>query len=377
MNVALRAVTLRFAVLSILLAGTAAAQQDDFPTSCPSLPDRRSVSGNGPRTSEHAEANRLVAEAQAALRSPSRDSVGTSIALAAQAAKADPDNVAAYLVLARAHSASTRYLDVPKKDAAQRAWENLSKARALDPAHVEGLQLLADQITSRNHDYGCAQKILERAVELEPDNARANYDYSQILGGMGRFDIAFRHADKAMAVADADSRNLVTVNAGRLRYMAGEYDWVLAHYAKYLESNPNHWLAHFYRSLAFGAKGQFHDALAEARLAMPVVKGGDSGGIGMLALAFANAGQQETARELLNELLQRDARGEHVVEYRIAAVYEVLGERDEAFRWLQKDIDDRDGLGSWLVWLNHDPLWLMARKDPRFKEIQRRAGWRD
>ena len=51
----------------------------------------------------------------------------------------------------------------------------------------------------------------------------------------------------------------------------------------------------------------------------------------MIALAYANAGQKDKARELLNDLLERDARGEHVVEYRIAAVYEVLGERDEAF----------------------------------------------
>ena len=95
----------------------------------------------------------------------------------------------------------------------------------------------------------------------------------------------------------------------------------------------------------------------------------------MIALAYANAGQKDKARELLSDLLQRDARGEHVVEYRIAAVYEALGERDEAFRWLGKDVDDRDGLGSWLVWLNYDPVCTAARKDPRFKEIQRRAGW--
>ena len=56
-------------------------------------------------------------------------------------------------------------------------------------------------------------------------------------------------------------------------------------------------------------------------------------------------------------------------------MYEVLGERDEAFRWLDKDVDDRDGLGSWLMWLNYDPVWKAARKDPRFKEIQKRAGW--
>lgn len=366
------------AMVLILFVGTVAAQQTDFPTRCPSLPSQKLVAKKDtPKTSEQATADKLVAEAQAAMRSPSRENVAKTISLAEQAVKSDPNNVAAYLVLARAHAASQRYLDVPKKQAAPRSWEYLSKARLLDPANVEGLHLLADQIVARNHDYGCAKKILETALKFEPQNARTNYYYSQILSGMGEFNRAFQYADKAIAVADADSRNFVVINAGRLRYMAGEYDWVLAHYAKYLESNPNNWLAHFYRSLAFGAKGQFEDALVEAKLSMPNAPSGDAGGIGMLALAYANAGQKETARELLNELLRRDAQGEHVVEYRIAAVYEVLGERDEAFRWLGKDVDDRDGLGSWLVWIKHDPVWKAARKDRRFKEIQKRAGWKN
>jgi tetratricopeptide (TPR) repeat protein len=217
--------------------------------------------------------------------------------------------------------------------------------------------------------------ILEAALTFAPQDGRIHYYYSQVLGGMGDFARAFVHAGQAMAAADADVREFATVNAGRLRYMAGDYDWVLAHYARYLEAHPDHWLAHFYRSLAFGAKGRFQEALVEAKRSMPVTQGGDAGGVGMLALAYANAGQRDTARELLNELLQRDARHEHVVEYRIAAVYEALGERDEAFRWLDKDIDDRDGLGSWLVWLNHDPIWKSARSDRRFQDIKRRAGW--
>ena len=114
-----------------------------------------------------------------------------------------------------------------------------------------------------------------------------------------------------------------------------------------MESNPNNSLAHFYRSLAFGAKREFGQALVEAKMAMPDAPKGDAGGVGMLAFAYANAAQKEKAREMLDELLRRYARGEHVVEYRIAVVYEVLGERDEAFRWLGKDIDDRDGIGSW------------------------------
>lgn len=95
----------------------------------------------------------------------------------------------------------------------------------------------------------------------------------------------------------------------------------------------------------------------------------------MLAMAYAKAGRETEARALLAELLGRRARGEHVVEYRIAAVFEALGERDAAFDWLDREIADRDGYGSWLLWLNQDPAWKDLRADPRFTDIQRRSGW--
>ncbi len=366
------------ALLLVLFIGSVTAQQTDFPERCPSLPSQKTIAKKDTaQTSAQSAAHKLVAEARTAMRSSSRENVAKAISLAEQALKLDPNDIAAYLVLTRAHSASQRYMDVPKKTARQRAWENLSKARVLDPANVEGLQIFADQVIARNQDYDCAKKILETALKFDPQNALSNFYYSQLISGMGQFELAFQYADKAIALADADTRNQVTINAGRPRYMGGQYDWVLDHYAKYLESNPGNWLAYFYRSLAFGAKGQFQEALVEAKKSMPAAPKGDAGGIGMLALAYANAGQKEQARELLNELLQRDARGEHVVEYRIAAVYEVLGERDEAFRWLNKDIVDRDGLGSWLIWINYDPVWKAARNDRRFKEILERAGWKD
>jgi tetratricopeptide (TPR) repeat protein len=105
-------------------------------------------------------------------------------------------------------------MDVPRKIAGQRAWDNLNKARAIDPDSIEGLSILADRIIFHNHDYKCAKKIIERALELDPQNARTNYYYLQILGGMGRFDLAFKYADKAIATADADSRNFVLINYG-------------------------------------------------------------------------------------------------------------------------------------------------------------------
>ena len=350
------------------------AQERQIAHGCPAVSVQRpAAQTNGPVTTVRAASNRLAAEGQAATRTLSHDAVARAISLYEQAVRADPTNAAAYILLARAHTQSQRYMSVPKKLAQARAWENLSTGRALDPSNIDGLHVLADQVMANNGDYQCARTILEAALTLDPQNARSNHYYSQLLSGMGQFDLAFQYADKASALAaDADTRNFVLSNAGRPRYMAGQYDWVLT---RYLEATPDAPLAHFYRSLAFGAKGMFREALDEAKAYQDAERGRDAGGVGMIALAYANAGQKDKARELLHELLGRDARGEHVVEYRIAAVYEVLGESDEAFRWLSKAVDDRDGLGSWLVWLNYDPVWAAARKDPRFKEIQKRAGW--
>ena len=133
---------------------------------------------------------------------------------------------------------------------------------------------------------------------------KRNTDPSR-LRPVGEFDLAFQHADKANGLAaDADTRNFVLTNAGRPRYMAGQYDWVLT---RYLEATPDAPLAHFYRSLAFGAKGMFLEALVEAKAYQAADPARDAGGIGMIALAYANAGQKDKARELLNDLLQRDA----------------------------------------------------------------------
>ena len=361
-------------MLLVVPVAIVSAQERPIPPGCPAVSVRRpAAQTSGPATTERTASDTLVAEGRAATRTLSGDAVAKAISLYEQAARADPTNAAAYVALARAHTQSQRYMSVPKKLAQARAWENLSKARHLDPSNIDSLHLLADQVMANNGDHRCAKTILETALTLDRQNARSNHYYSQLLSGMGQFDLAFQYADKAIAAAaDADTRNFVLSNAARPRYMAGQYDWVLT---RYLEATPDAPLAHFYRSLAFGAKRMFREALDEAKAYQAGPGGRDAGGVGMIALAYANAGQKDKARGLLNELLERDARGEHVVEYRIAAVYEALGERDEALRWLDKAVDDRDGLGSWLVWLNYDPVWTAARTDPRFKEIQKRAGW--
>lgn len=364
------------ATIFFCCAGIATAHPRAASPGCPDLSSlHASPEVNSNKDPEQISADKLVAEAQAITRAMSDVSVARAISLYEQAIQIDPKNAQAHILLARAHLSSQRYLSVKKQDAHARAWKHLARGRELDPSNIDGLTLLVDQVFLANNDYQCAKRIFETALRLEPNNALTHYWYSELLSGIGEFNLAFKHTDKALALADDNTRDYLLRNTGRQRYMAGHYDWVLHHYETYLATKPNYSLAHFYRSLAYGANGEFDAALVEAKKAQPNAPTGDAGGIGMLALAYANAGQEDKARELLSELLNRDARGEHVVEYRIAAVYEVLGERDLALHWLDKDIDDRSGLFSWMVWLKHDPVWKAMRQDRRFKDIQHRAGW--
>ena len=54
----------------------------------------------------------------------------------------------------------------------------------------------------------------------------------------------------------------------------------------------------------------------------------------------------------------------------MAVLYIGLGEKDPAFSFLNKAVQDRAGL---LVYINVDPFFDPLRSDPRFAEILRRV----
>ena len=62
----------------------------------------------------------------------------------------------------------------------------------------------------------------------------------------------------------------------------------------------------------------------------------------------------------------------YIAPYNVAVIYAGLGEKDEAFTWLNRAYDDRSY--TLVEYLTTDARLDSLRSDPRFDELRRRIG---
>ncbi len=91
---------------------------------------------------------------------------------------------------------------------------------------------------------------------------------------------------------------------------------------------------------------------------------------GALAHAYAVAGKKGQATKLLNELKDL-AKQRYVPAFHIATICAGLGDKEQAFAWLEKAYEEHSG---WLIFLKIDPRLESLHSDPRFADLVRRIG---
>jgi len=82
------------------------------------------------------------------------------------------------------------------------------------------------------------------------------------------------------------------------------------------------------------------------------------------------SGKRAEALQIINELTIRSNR-EYIDPVFIAYIYIYLGNKDQAFAWMEKGVQERSGQ---ILWLRIEPLFDPLRSDPRFDEMVRRMG---
>jgi tetratricopeptide (TPR) repeat protein len=154
-----------------------------------------------------------------------------------------------------------------------------------------------------------------------------------------------------------------------VHYWARQYDAAIAECRKTLEMDPDFAIAHYLLGWVYEQKGMYDEAIAELRTAQ-TLSGRAPKHAARLAHVYAAAGREADARKILDELRELSKR-EYVPPCLFAIALTGLGEKDQAFVWLDRACAERD---SYVLDLKVDPVYDPLRSDPRFDELLRRIG---
>jgi tetratricopeptide (TPR) repeat protein len=98
---------------------------------------------------------------------------------------------------------------------------------------------------------------------------------------------------------------------------------------------PNFIRAHAGLAEAYRGKGMYKEAIAEMRKAVEL-SGGSHPMVSSLGYTYAVAGKRDEAIKILNHLKAQSER-EFVSPEEFALIYAALGEKNQAFAWLEKE----------------------------------------
>jgi tetratricopeptide (TPR) repeat protein len=138
---------------------------------------------------------------------------------------------------------------------------------------------------------------------------------------------------------------------------------------KALEMDPSFPLARWMLWQAYVAKGMYREALAEYEK-YPAVSRGRPWPLALRGNTLARLGERSEALRVIEEL-RGASKQRFVPAVSFAVVYVGLGEKDQAFTWLEKAYEERS---SSLAYLKVDSIWDSLHSDPRFADLLRRMG---
>jgi len=293
-----------------------------------------------------------------------------------QAIEEDPAYSLAYAGLADSYAmlGAGSYQVLPPKEAYPKAEAAAMKALELDSTLAEAHASLAWSKMQFDWDWQGAEREFKQATELNPGYANAHHWYALYLTITGRHAEALAEDRKAESL-DPLSLIISTDVATEALVPTGRYDEAMKQCRKALEMDPHFAEAHSCLADSYEGKGMYQEANAEFQKAFEL-SGGNLVYLSRVGYTYALAGRRGDAIKILNGLKARSKR-EFVWPDLLAYIYAALGEKDQAFTWLEKAYDER------CVHLLIDPvphvriraLWDPLRSDPRFQDLLRRMNF--
>src|SRR5439155_557608 len=168
---------------------------------------------------------------------------------------------------------------------------------------------------------------------------------------------ALKNAEGALvqALGLDDSTPEAHLVFAQTRYFQWDFQGAQTNYQRAISLNPGDVAALKFQSQFLKSFGRWDVAIA-------------------LVADFASSGYDAAMRNFYRAQLEgvtEASKGRYVSPIEFATIYASLGDRDQAFTWLDKAFEEH---APWLGFIKTDPVFQSLRDDPRFPALLRRIG---
>ena len=280
-----------------------------------------------------------------------------------QAIEKDPNFAAAYAEMSRSYTMLGHFGYLPGTEAYPKAIASANRAVDLDTNLAEAHVALG-HASIMTWNWALAEAELQRAIELNPNLSEAHLEYAVYLLNVGRTAEAFSEVKLAQ---ELDPLALGPSNILASTYWAKrDYDDAIAQWNRSLEIRPNSASAHYNLFEAYSAKQMYDSAVVQLVQALTLE------GRGQAAKNINDIYKRSGYEGVLRVMIQmyRDSSGRDYSPGDVARIYMLLGDRNQAFAWLDKAYNAR----CCLNFVGVEPMFDPIRSDPRFADLLRRMG---
>ena len=264
----------------------------------------------------------------------------TAISYFNQAIAKDPGYALAYLGLADAYRSlaiigGSSSENFPKSNAAAR------KALELDATLARPHAVLGVNEMDYDWDFAGGEAESKKAFELDPNDATGHWQYAYNIALIGgREQEALAEVNRAHQLDPLTP--VISTVAGFVHVLARQYDEAIVVCKKVANENPTFALAHNCLRDAYWGKDMYPQVIEEAK-AFGQLSGDrdESEFASALEQGFRSTGWKGALRKGI-ETREAQRKTRHSSAYEIAALYVELGEKDQAFRWLDTAYQERD-----------------------------------
>ena len=283
-----------------------------------------------------------------------------------KAIREDPNYIPAYV----AYMDVIDHVDIPLLEYVPKVRAALGKALELDETDVPAHLALAKLLMEYDYNWAGSKKEYERAIEINPRSADAHFAYAEYLDNVegGGLDSLGNTADgkKELEMAQAlDPAHDYYGDEAQQR-VGRTLDEQRQEIEKKQSNDP---FALGVMGKNYAIAGRFKEAVEMYERATALYGWQDMADV--LKHANAKGGPRYALQEWMRAAEEYEKEHADMPVVPMAFTYASLGNKERAFSWLDKAVEQRNWM---IIYLKRDKVWDPLRSDPRFAKLLKRVG---